>query len=583
MAEYPIVIIEDGNCGVLLLIFSGIPISTMSYRILVVFCLLAIGCSDKKPTNTPEQEAIAQLAAFVNEITPSRGRGQGMSMSEMSPSAFEEGLSKTRDQLIKLRSIDPALLTGDDLIDWKFAQSILVGREIDQAVNQPWKKDPRIFMTFTGISGMLNAPGDLEKKVSDVKKRLKLAPMQLANGKTQLTSYVPRFQELAVFMAENGFVLFDKEIPAFAASAGASADSLLILNASARAALDDYLKFLRDELPKRTAGDFAMGAVPYNDMLKGQYLLGYDADSLYAFGLEQFDKTVKELEEVAKRIDPKKTWQQLAIEIKNEYPAPDKMIEAHQEWVDKAREHVKKNNLIPIPWQERVTVVPRAEYLRKTSYYGNFSFARGKDADSTYSSEWMINPFEDQWDAKRKQEYLVEHDWGVIIVTAPHETYAGHHVHGLYQANNPRPLRRKNSISLFSEGWGLYNEQLMRETGFFPNDRILLRQLQLRLWRNARVIYDVGLHTGKMSYEDAIKLMTDKVGFLRWAAQLEVDACCASPGYFIGYFTGMMEILRMREDYKKLKGDAFTLSDFHEKLLQGGSMPTSLMREALFN
>ncbi len=122
----------------------------------------------------------------------------------------------------------------------------------------------------------------------------------------------------------------------------------------------------------------------------------------------------------------------------------------------------------------------------------------------------------------------------------------------------------------------------MRETGFLPNDSILLRQLQLRLWRNARVIYDVGLHTGRMTYEEAISLMTDRVGFLRWAAQLEVDACSAAPGYFIGYFTGMMEILRMREDYKKLRGDQFTLSDFHAKLLQGGSMPTSLMREALW-
>jgi len=96
------------------------------------------------------------------------------------------------------------------------------------------------------------------------------------------------------------------------------------------------------------------------------------------------------------------------------------------------------------------------------------------------------------------------------------------------------------------------------------------------------VIYDVGIHTGKMSYEDAISLMTDKVGFLRWASQLEVDACSAAPGYFIGYFTGMMEILRMREDYRKMKGDQFTLSDFHERLLKIGSMPTSLMRDALF-
>ena len=549
-------------------------------RLLPAAVLLMSGCSEKKPT--AKEIAVRQLADFVSELSPSRGRGQGLALDDMSPASFDEGLKKTKGQLQKLRSIDTTLLTGDDLIDWKFAQSILVGREIEQGVTKPWQKDPRIFMVFTGISGVINAPGEISKKVTEAKRRLKLAPVQLANGADQLIYYVPRFQELAVFMAENGFVLFDQEIPSFAEKAGDDRDSLLLLGGAARDALSEYLKFLRTELPSRQPADFAIGSGPYNDMLKGQYLLGYGADSLYAFGLEQFELTVKELETVAARIDPKKTWQQLAVEIKSEYPSPEKMMEAHQEWVDKAREHVIKNNLIPIPWKERVTVVPRAEYLRKTSYYGNFSFARGKDADSTYSSEWMINPYEEQWDARRKKEYLVEHDWGVIIVTAPHETYAGHHVHGLYQANNPRPLRRKNSISLFSEGWGLYNEQLMRETGFLPNDRILLRQLQLRLWRNARVIYDVGLHTGKITYEEAISLMTDRVGFLRWAAQLEVDACCASPGYFIGYFTGMMEILRMREDYKRLKGQAFTLSEFHERLLKGGSMPTSLMREALF-
>ena len=195
----------------------------------------------------------------------------------------------------------------------------------------------------------------------------------------------------------------------------------------------------------------------------------------------------------------------------------------------------------------------------------------------------MINPFEHQWDAQRKQEYLVEHDWGVIIVTAPHETYGGHHIQGLYQMHNPRPLRKNNGISIFSEGWGLYNEQLMQETGFFPNERIHLRQLQLRLWRNARVIYDTGMHTGRLTYEEAINLMTDQVGFLRWAAQLEIDSSSARPGYFIGYFMGMTEILQMRKEYKEKMGDKFTLKDFHEKLLKIGNMPPSLMKEALLN
>lgn len=550
---------------------------------LIGLCLVLLtNCNTKPNDEAAATEAARQLTDFANQLSPSRGRGQGMAADSMSAVSFARALQKTKDQLTTLRAIDTSLLKGDDLIDWKFAQSILVGRELDQERYQPWKRDPRIYMTFTGISGIMNGPGEVDKKVEQIEKRLAIAPVQMENGMRQLESYVPRFQELGLFMAENGFVLFDKEIPAFIKKSGASAEKLTEPARAVRATLERYVAFLKGELPKKPAGSFAMGAETYNAMLKGQYLLPYDADSLYAFGLAQFEATVAELEAQAKKIDPTKTWQQLAIEIKNEYPDPHKMIEVHQEWVDKSREHVIKNNLIPIPWPERVIVVERAEYLRKTSYYGHFNFARAKDKDSIYTSEVHINPFEDQWDEKRKREYLVEHDWGVIMVTAPHETYAGHHVHGLYQINNPRPLRRKNSISLFSEGWGLYNEQLMRETGFFPNDKIILRQLQLRLWRNARVVYDVGMHSGKMTYDEAIALMTDRVGFLYWASQLEVDGCSASPGYYIGYFTGMMEILKMREDYKKLKGDQFTLSEFHERLLKAGSMPTSLMREALF-
>lgn len=553
--------------------------STMKKVFLTLFTFILLQCSSNKEIATPD--ASIQLQEFIETMSSSHGRGQGAENDEMSAVSFEAALNNTKDQLIRLRSIDTTQLAGDDLIDWKFAQSILVGRELEQERMQPWKKDPRLYMTFTGISTLMDAPGDATKKIEDIETKLRLASTQMKNGMKQLDVFVTRFQELGLFMAENSRVLFDKELKAFIDREGTAGQRLLAPASETRQVLEEYISFIKNDLPKKTPGDFAIGIDTYNAMLKGQYLLEYDADSLYEFGLAQFDATVAELEALAHKMDPDKTWQQLAIEIKNEYPDPHKMIEVHQEWVDKSREHVLKNNLIPIPWKERVKVMPRVEYLRKTSYYGHFSFAKAKDADSVYTSEMHINPFEDQWDDKRKREYLVEHDWGVIMVTAPHETYAGHHIQGLYQVNNPRPLRRENSISIFSEGWGLYNEQLMKETGFFPNDKILLRQLQLRLWRNARVIYDVGMHTGKMTYEDAVKLMTEQVGFLAWASQLEIDSSCASPGYFIGYFTGMMEILRMREDYRLKMGADFALSDFHEKLLKIGSMPISLMRDGL--
>ena len=197
--------------------------------------------------------------------------------------------------------------------------------------------------------------------------------------------------------------------------------------------------------------------------------------------------------------------------------------------------------------------------------------------------EWQINPFNASWDEATAHDYLVEHDWGVILVTAPHETYGGHHVQIMYQMHNPRRLRQLQSTSMFTERWGLYNEQLFQETGFFPNERIHLRQLQLRLWRNARVIYDVGLQTGRMTRVDAVALMTDQVGFAKYAAEDEVNDALARPGYYIGYFMGLSEILKMREDYRRARGAAFTLKDFHDHLLLIGSMPPALVREALLH
>lgn len=328
-----------------------------------------------------------------------------------------------------------------------------------------------------------------------------------------------------------------------------------------------------------------MGEAVYSRMLREQHLLPYDAAGLWTYAQSQFGATVRELEALARTIDLKKTWRQIADEVKQDQPGPLKMIEAHQEIVDKARAHLLAKKLMTLPVRETCTVVRRVPTAGNNPYYGNFSgaTARPPAEDGTLRGEWHINPFDPAWDAVRQRDYLTEHDWGVIYVTAPHETYGGHHVQILYQVQNPRRLRQRQSTSMFSEGWGLYNEQVFQETGFLPNERLHLRQLQLRLWRNARVIYDVGMQTGRMTRDEAITLMTDRVGFLRWAAEAEVDSALARPGYFIGYFMGMSEILKMREEFKQRRGSAFTLKDFHDRLLRIGSMPPALMREALMH
>jgi uncharacterized protein (DUF885 family) len=537
----------------------------------LALCVVVVQCSQSPA-------ASVALDAFIDEFV---APGEGNAAGDLSAQSFADLAAKTRSDLERLRSLDRSALSGDEQIDWRFAESILLGRLIAQERIKSWQRDPRIYLGFRPISSAIGRPGDATAKVDGILRHLKAVPARLDNATSNLVVDVPRFRELGLFMAEGAVAVFDQEIPAFADAVPGRRDEILTANTAARAALDRFITFLKTDLALRPKGDFAIGKDTYDLMLKQQYLLPYDSESLYAFAWEQFNHTVSELESVARQIDSSKTWQQIAAEVKNNYPAPEQMIEAHQEWVDKAAAHIRSHDLVPIPWKEQVTVVPRAEYLRKTSYYGNFSRAAGPNEAGVFAAEWHINPFENQWDAKTKQEYLAEHDWGVIIVTAPHETYAGHHIQGLYQMHNPRKLRRSQGTSIFSEGWGLYNEQLMQETGFFPNERIHLRQLQLRLWRNARVVWDVGIHAGKMTYDDAVSLLSDRVGFLRWAAELEVAGSAEAPGYRIGYFMGMSEILKMREEFRQRLGPRYSLRDFHERLLKVGNMPPTLMREGL--
>ena len=537
------------------------------------------GCSESAPPVEEISSAPDPLADFIDDFV---ARQEADVPTDLSVASSYDELQQTKDDLARLQAIDTRTLSVDEHLDWRFAQSILRGQEIEQESIQSWKKDPRVYMQqFTNIGRAIGRPGDAEEKADELRDILRIIPAQLTNGKKNLEVFIPRFQELSVFMAEGATSLFENDISEFADTLPDRQADILSLSDTAKLALESFLEFLRAELPERPRGHWAIGKETYDEILRDQYLLPYDSDSLFEYGDKEFERTVTELEEVARRIDPSKTWQELAVEIKNDYPDPSKIIDVHQEWVDKSKAHILSKNLVPIPWEERVDVVPRAEYRRKSSYYGNFSRARQVSEEGVFAAQWMINPFEEQWDEKTRNEYLVEHDYGVIIVTAPHESYAGHHVQSLYQMHNPRKLRRTNGISIFSEGWGLYNEQLMRETGFYPNERILLRQLQLRLWRNARVVWDVGIHTGKMSYEEAISLLSDRVGFLHWAAQLEIDGSAQRPVYKIGYFIGMSEILKMRDEYRERMGDRFSLSDFHEKLLKVGNMPPVLIRSGL--
>ena len=129
----------------------------------------------------------------------------------MSAASFAQELTQTRSNLVRLRAIDSKALTLDEQIDWQFAHSILRGHEIEQAQMQAWKRDARVYMKFTDVARTVSQPGTPQEKAAILLPILKLIPAQLGNAQRNLEVYIPRFQELSVFMATGAVSIFEKD------------------------------------------------------------------------------------------------------------------------------------------------------------------------------------------------------------------------------------------------------------------------------------------------------------------------------------------------------------------------------------
>ena len=193
----------------------------------------------------------------------------------------------------------------------------------------------------------------------------------------------------------------------------------------------------------------------------------------------------------------------------------------------------------------------------------------------------MLTPIEAWMSEDQQLARLRSHHDAWIPIIAVHEAYPGHHVHALKTRENPRVLRRIAREPIFSEGWGLFTEELMVELGFLQGDEIRLTQLRNRMWRAARVILDSSLHTGKMTVEEAVDFLVESVRFERYAAELEVGMYTRRPTYVLGYLIGMQELMAIRNDYFSEFGEPSPPSVFYDRLLGIGSIPPALVRKEL--
>lgn len=478
----------------------------------------------------------------------------------------------------ELHAISRTGLTPEEQIDWMALEGQIAGTLHDLETLRAWEKNPEMFVQFGPVASAIAEGGPVAVRIDRVVTQLNAASASLEEAKTGVKTPVRRFVDGAIYQAREWRTFLQKDVAAFAASAGDARGRVEGANAKAIAALDDFIAHFTNEAARATAS-FAIGAEQYGRILKERWFMNAGPEEILARGRTAFAETERLAQAVAERIRPGRPWVEVYEEIKNDHPPADRIKEAYQAQMEAAQAYLKAHEIVTLPPGERVMTVDTPPARRRSSPFGTFSSVGPFDKELL--GRLVLTPIEDHLTADQRRERLRSHHRAWIPIIAVHEAYPGHHVQALKANENPRVLRRVIRESIFSEGWGLFCEEMMFEQGFLKGDDVRLTQLRNRLWRAARVIIDVGLHTNAMTFEEGVKFLVEKVRFEPYAAELEVGMYARRPTYVLGYLIGMIEIQKMRAEYEKKFGPPATPRVFYDRLLRIGALTPSLVRAEL--
>jgi uncharacterized protein (DUF885 family) len=239
------------------------------------------------------------------------------------------------------------------------------------------------------------------------------------------------------------------------------------------------------------------------------------------------------------------------------------VLTAYRDSVKKARDFVGSKGVASLPTNDRLDVIETPSYLRHViPFAAYFPPAR---FEPVQLGVYMVTP--------RPVEQFPRAD---IENTTVHEGYPGHHLQLTMANANPSTARILVGATETVEGWAHYCEEMMFQHGYGSGAATQFVQLKDQLWRACRIVIDIGIHSGTMSFDEGWKMLVERTGMPEDGAKAELKRYTQSPGYQLSYLLGKVLIGELRETAQR-KG--MSERAFHDKLLRAGSLPIGLLRQ----
>ena len=505
-----------------------------------------------------------------------------------SKSSIEGELSRLKNFKERLEELDPDSLSARTRIDYKILlssihQEIFSFEELDV-----YGKNP---MTYAGAVD-LNIY--VQRNFAPIEERMKYiiqmedkVPAIFAAARTNLADSLGKpLVETAILIANGSASFLEKELKV--ALKDVANDSLqrafALTNELAVRELRSFATFLeREKLPK-SHNRYAIGRDNYRRMLLYNEMITTSPEEILKMGLEELKKEQALFAEVAKKIDPSKKAIDVFEALKKDHPAADNLIPEARKNLESIRQFLIDKDIITIPSEVRVSLIETLPYARSTSTASMDT--PGPFEKKATQAFYYITPVEKEWTAKQKEEWLSQFNYYVTDIISIHEAYPGHYVQFLHlNASGATDIEKIFGSYAFIEGWAHYTEKMMIEEGFGATDPVTaakyhLAQLDESLLRLCRLVVSIKTHCEGMTLADATKFIQDNAYYSYKPAYQEALRGTFDPGY-LSYTLGKLQILKLREDYKKQEGKNYSLKKFHDVFLSSGAPPVELVRELM--
>jgi uncharacterized protein (DUF885 family) len=340
-------------------------------------------------------------------------------------------------------------------------------------------------------------------------------------------------------------------------------------------ALVAYREFLRGRLRKAT-DDFALGTDRFHKMLSAKEGVTIDLPRLRRVGEEDLAHNLAILELAARAIDPKKPVAAAVDQVKREKSDADKVLAEATTQARAMRKLLVDKKIVTIPSEDAVEVRATPPFMR-----WNFAFlsSPGVFEQKPLPSFYYISPPDPSWPRQEQVAYVLSH--ADLLYTTVHEVWPGHFLQYLHQKRVRSRILRTFCTYSAVEGWAHYAEQMMHQEGASGEDpKLAVGQLTNALLRNVRFISAIGLHTAGMTVRDSMTMFETQAFAERPTARQQAARGTFDPGY-LNYTLGKLMIRKLRDDWARKVGQAYSLKAFHDTFLSYGCAPVPVIRRAM--